>query len=75
MTKTNWYHVELEPEEGGGYSVHVPALPGCHTQGDTMDEALANAREAIELHIEGLKEIGHPVPAPDGDLHHIVRVA
>ncbi|MDP3878940.1 MAG: type II toxin-antitoxin system HicB family antitoxin [Dehalococcoidales bacterium] len=39
--------VILEPEEDGGYSVHCPALPGCSSQGDTLDEALSNIREAI----------------------------
>jgi len=37
----------LEPEEDGGYSVHCPALPGCSSQGDTLDEALANIQEAM----------------------------
>lgn len=39
--------VILEPEEDGGYSVHCPALPGCSSQGDTLEEALDNIREAI----------------------------
>ena len=40
------------PESVGGYSVSVPALPGCHSQGETLDEALANIREAAELWLE-----------------------
>lgn len=57
------YTVVLIPdEEMGGYSVEVPALPGCLTQGDTLREALANAREAIECHIQGLAQDGEPVP-------------
>jgi predicted RNase H-like HicB family nuclease len=39
--------VILEPEEDGSYSVHCPALPGCSSQGDTLEEALTNIREAI----------------------------
>ncbi len=39
--------VILETEEDGGYSVHCPALPGCSSQGDTLEEALANIQEAI----------------------------
>jgi predicted RNase H-like HicB family nuclease len=39
--------VILEREEDGGFQAFVPALKGCHTQGDTVDEALANAQEAI----------------------------
>ena len=38
----------LESEEDGGYSVHCPALKGCHSQGQTVEEALANIKEAIE---------------------------
>lgn len=57
------YTVVLVPDpEMGGYSVDVPALPGCFTQGDTLEEALANAREAILCHIEGLEKDGEPVP-------------
>jgi len=48
--------VVLEPEEDGGYSVHCPALPGCHSQGDSLDEALANIKEAIFLVLEVLHE-------------------
>lgn len=44
--------VVLEPSEEGGYTVYVPALPGCITEGDTKEEALANVREAIELYLE-----------------------
>lgn len=57
------YSVVLVPEpEAGGYSVLVPTLPGCHTQGETVAEALANAREAIRGHIESLAAHGEPVP-------------
>ena len=50
------FKVVLEKEEDGGYSVHIPSLPGCHTQGDTREEALINAKEAIECYIEGLEK-------------------
>lgn len=48
--------------EDDAYIVDVPALPGCHTYGHTPEEALANAREAIELYLEDLRESGEPVP-------------
>ena len=48
--------VVLHPEKEGGYSAAVPALPGCYSQGDTLDEALANIREAAEGHLEALNE-------------------
>ena len=44
--------VLIQPEAEGGFSVSVPAMPGCHSQGDTLDEALANIREAADLWIE-----------------------
>ncbi|HLH22133.1 MAG TPA: type II toxin-antitoxin system HicB family antitoxin [Chloroflexota bacterium] len=57
------YTVVLIPEpEEGGFSVLVPVLPGCVTQGETVDEALANAREAIQLHVRALERHGEPVP-------------
>ncbi len=42
--------IVLEPSEEGGYTVYAPSLPGCISEGDTRDEALANIREAIELY-------------------------
>jgi len=42
----------LEPSEDGGFTVYVPSLPGCISEGDTKDEALKNIREAIELYLE-----------------------
>ncbi len=51
--------------EEGGYTVTVPALPGCVTQGETLEEAISMAREAIALHIEGLLATGRPVPEGD----------
>jgi predicted RNase H-like HicB family nuclease len=44
--------VILEPSEEGGYTVYVPSLPGCISEGNTREEALANIREAIELYLE-----------------------
>ena len=44
--------VVLEPSEEGGYTVYAPSLPGCISEGDTKEEALANIREAIELYLE-----------------------
>ncbi len=57
------YEVILIPDdEAGGYTVEVPALPGCITEGDTVEEALANAREAIESYIGSLLKDGEPIP-------------
>ena len=60
------YTVILEREVDGGYVVSVPALPGCITQGDTREEALANIREAIEVYIEDCEASGDPVPTEAG---------
>lgn len=46
------------------YSAYVPDLPGCVTTGKTLEEVERNIREAIELHLEGLREEGEPVPEP-----------
>jgi predicted RNase H-like HicB family nuclease len=48
----------FEPEEGGGYHVHAPELPGLHTQGADIEEATANAEEALALYVEGAREDG-----------------
>ena len=44
--------VVLEPSDEGGYTIFVPSLPGCISEGDTREDALANIREAIELYLE-----------------------
>ncbi len=56
------YTVLFEPADEGGYIVHVPALPGCVTQGETFEEAHAMAADVIRLYIETLKDSGDDVP-------------
>lgn len=56
------YTVVLEKEADGGYVAVVPTLPGCVSQGDDREEALANIREAIELYIQDCRDAGDPVP-------------
>ena len=56
------YTIVLEPMEEGGFLVHVPALPEVVTGGDTEDEALSMAREAIELVLESRRERGEKIP-------------
>ena len=48
--------VILEPSEDGGYTIYVPSLPGCISEGDTVEEALANIEEAIELYLEPVED-------------------
>ena len=56
--------------EDGGFVAEVPSLPGCVSQGETCEEALANVREAIELWIESAKSLKQPVP----DDRHQVQI-
>ena len=48
----------FEPEHGGGYHAYAPELPGLHTEGDDLDEAVTNAEEALALYIDGLRGEG-----------------
>ncbi len=53
----------FEPAEEGGYLVSVPSLPGCLTEGDTFEEAIVMAKDAIAGYIESLKKHNEPIPA------------
>lgn len=57
------YEIVLEQTQTG-YSAYSPDLPGCVSTGRTREKAEANMREAIEFHIQGLREEGFPVPEP-----------
>ncbi|MBK5295006.1 MAG: type II toxin-antitoxin system HicB family antitoxin [Acidobacteriia bacterium] len=59
------YTVILEREPDGGFVVSVPVLPGCVSQGDSREEAMANISEAVELYIEDCRASGDPVPEED----------
>jgi antitoxin HicB len=60
------YRVILEPDlEDGGYVVTCPALPGCCSQGDTREDALANIRDAIEGYLASLKKRNLPIPSEE----------
>jgi len=59
------YTVVLEPEEEGGFSVSVPAIPEIATQGETLQEAFASAREAIALVLADRRERREEIPASD----------
>jgi predicted RNase H-like HicB family nuclease len=59
------YTVIIDREEDGGYHAFCPALPGCHTQGDTYDEVIKNIRDAIKLYLESLKAHHEPIPEED----------
>jgi predicted RNase H-like HicB family nuclease len=59
------YTVIFEREEDGGYHAFCPALPGCHTQGDSYDETIMNIQDAIKLYIESLLSRGEKAPIED----------
>jgi predicted RNase H-like HicB family nuclease len=56
------YTVVVERDEDGLYIASVPLLQGCYTQGETYEEAMANIKDAIRLHIEARRDLGEPVP-------------
>ncbi len=71
MTKEYIYTVVLEPQEEGGFAVLVPALPEVVTEGETAEEAMAMAKEAIELALEYRQDHGLDIPT---DLKEQVQV-
>lgn len=56
------YKVIFEPSQYGGFAVHVPGLPGCHTRGDTLEGAIANARDAIQTYLLTVEELTRQAP-------------
>ena len=59
------YTVILEHQPDGGYHIFCPALQGCRSEGDTLEESLANIKEAIEVYLESLKAHGEKPPIED----------
>jgi predicted RNase H-like HicB family nuclease len=66
MASVRTYTIVVEPEEGGGFFVTVPALPGCFTRAATVEQCQERAIEAIEVHIAGLRADDVPVPEEIG---------
>ena len=52
-------------------AAYVPDLPGCITTGSTLEETKRNIREAVELHLEAMREVGEPIPAPTTDVDFV----
>ena len=67
------YSVVVHEAEEGGFWVEVPALPGCYSQGETVDEALGTVREAIALYLDVLRDEGQEAPR-DADVVYQVSV-
>jgi len=68
------YTILIHQAEEGGFWSEVPALPGCYSQGETLDETLENTREAIESHLIALKEDQSAVPVEESLFIAKVRV-
>ncbi len=66
MNDPERYTILLEPAADGGWGAWSPDLPGCVALGDTTQEAVAEMREAITMHLEGLTADGEPIPEPTG---------
>jgi predicted RNase H-like HicB family nuclease len=64
------YAIVIERAEGN-YSAYAPDLPGCVATGATPEEAAAQIREAIEFHLEGLREDGAPIPEPASRVEYV----
>lgn len=60
-TTINQYTILLEPAEEGGFTVVVPALPGCITEGDTFEQAIAMAKDAISAYLVSLQKHNEPI--------------
>ena len=73
--KQRTYRILLTPEEEGGFSVSVPALPGCFTQGETVDEAIEMAKEAISVYIESLEADGEPIHDDNNNLEYSLTLS
>jgi predicted RNase H-like HicB family nuclease len=68
------YAVVIEKAENN-YSAYVPDLPGCVATGATISETEAQIREAIEFHLEGMREDGTPIPPPSSQVEYVDVVA
>ena len=69
------YLIVIEGAEGENYSAYAPDLPGCVATGASLEQCEHEMRDAIALHIEGLRETGQPVPEPSALTTTYVRVA
>jgi len=71
VDQTYTYTVKIhphEPDEAPGYWVEVPALPGCFSAGTTVEEAFEHVHEAIEGHLEALRDIGEEIPIEENNV-------
>lgn len=68
------YKIQIRSETDGTYTVIVPSLPGCLTFGNTIEEAIEMAKEAIEVYIESLVARGKKIPVEDDEIEATVTI-
>jgi antitoxin HicB len=73
-SKTSQYEAVFMPQREGGYTVEVPDLPGCVSEGGTLEEAQINIQEAIGLYIETLHDRNKPIPKPSLGRYFVLGV-
>ncbi len=73
-TQVRSYRILLREEPEGGYTVFVPALPGCITYGENILEAMGMAREAVDLYLESLLAHGEEIPSEEHTLEYTLTV-
>lgn len=69
------YEAIFMPQDDGGFTVEVPGLPGCISEGDTLEEAKNNIEEAIELYIDALRARGKATPRPNKERYFTIGVS
>ncbi|MCA0363810.1 MAG: type II toxin-antitoxin system HicB family antitoxin [Bacteroidetes bacterium] len=69
------FKILLQKAEEGGFTVIVPSLPGCITQGEDLDDAIIMAKEAIEVYIEELKDRGEMIPDDTNTFEYSLNLA
>jgi predicted RNase H-like HicB family nuclease len=74
MQQIRTYRIVLKKEPEGGYTVTVPALPGCITYGEDVEEAITMAEEVIELYIEELQSRGEEIPDDSNTLEYSIHL-
>jgi len=74
MQQIKTYRIALKKEPEGGYTVTVPALPGCITYGEDVEEAITMAEEVIELYIEELQSRGEEIPDDSNTLEYSIHL-
>ena len=72
--RTLRYKIQIRPKTDGTYTVIVPSLPGCLTYGNTIEEAIEMAKEAIEVYIESLVARGKKIPVDEDEIEATVTV-